>query len=361
MKTNKSNLLIHIAQIVIWIWVLFSPAITNIAMVGGGFTKMAIMGNLRFMGPLCLLYFLNFYLLAPKCLFGGRKALFYIGNALWIVVREGLRFRQFTKIPEIPEMPQMPGVPHPAMPVPEFHFNIIMLRPLLTGLFIQLLIIAAAVALCHIIMTNRRQRELEEREKKATEAELSWLKNQLNPHFLFNTLNNISSLTQIDVDKAQESIGQLSDLLRYALYDSNSQMVQLADDVAFMENYIDLMQLRCNELATVETSFEVPTGDVKVAPLLFISLIENAFKHGVNSRKPSFVKLSLKQEGNDLVFRGENSLFEKQKEDRVGSGIGLENMLRRLELIYGKDGYEYIAGEDAGIYKSCVKLKDVLK
>ena len=358
MKTNKSNHFIHIAQIVIWIWVLFSPAITNIAMVGGGFTKMAIMGNLRFMGPLCLLYFLNFYLMAPKCLFGGRKSLFYIGNALWIVVREGLRLRQFTKIPEIP---QMPGVPHPAMPAPEFHFNVMMLRPLLTGLFIQILIIAAAVALCHIIMTNKRQRELEEREKKATEAELSWLKNQLNPHFLFNTLNNISSLTQIDAEKAQESIGQLSDLLRYALYDSNCQMVQLADDVAFMENYIDLMQLRCNELATVETSFEVPPGDVKVAPLLFISLIENAFKHGVNSRKPSFVKLSLKPEGKDLVFHCENSLFEKQKEDRVGSGIGLENMLRRLELIYGKDGYEYIAGEDAGTYKSSVKLNGVLK
>ncbi len=355
MKTNKSNLLIHIAQIVIWAWVLFSPAITNIAMAGAGFTKMAIMGNLRFMGPLCLLYFLNFYLLAPKCLFGGRKALFYIGNALWIIVREGIRLNQFSKIP------QMPRMPHAPMPAPEFHFNPMMLRSLLTGLFIQILIIAAAVALCYIIMNNRRQRELEEREKKATEAELSWLKNQLNPHFLFNTLNNISSLTQIDADKAQESIGQLSDLLRYALYDSNCQMVPLADDVAFMENYIELMQLRCNELATVETSFDVPAGDVKIAPLLFISLIENAFKHGVNSRKPSFVKIALKQDGSDLVFRSENSLFEKQKEDRVGSGIGLENMLRRLELIYGKDGYEYSAGEENGTYKSCVKLKGVLK
>lgn len=355
MTTNKSNLFIHIAQIVIWVWVLFSPAITNIAMVGGGFTKMAILGNLRFMGPLCLLYFLNFYLLAPKCLFGGRKSLFYIANALWIVVREGLRFRQFAKIPQMPQIPNSP------IPAPEFHFNVMMLRPLLTGLFIQILIIGAAVALCHIIKTNRRQRELEEREKKATEAELSWLKNQLNPHFLFNTLNNISSLTQIDAEKAQESIGQLSDLLRYALYDSDQAQVPLAKDVEFMENYIDLMKLRCNDLADVVTSFEVPAGGVMIAPLLFISLIENAFKHGVNSRKPSFVKLALKPEGSDLVFRCENTLFEKQQEDRVGSGIGLENMLRRLELIYGKDGFEYSAGEDGGTYKSSVKLKGVVK
>lgn len=354
MKTNKSNLFIHIAQIVIWIWVLFSPAITNIAMVGGGFTKMAIMGNLRFMGPLCLLYFLNFYLLAPKCLFGGRKALFFIANSLWIVVREWLRLRQFAKIP------QMPQIPGHAMPAPEFHLNAMMLRPLLTGLFIHILIIGAAVALCHIIMTNRRQRELEDRERKATEAELSWLKNQLNPHFLFNTLNNISSLTQIDVDKAQESIGQLSDLLRYALYESDHAQVPIAKDVEFMENYIDLMKLRCNDLATVETSFEVPAGDVEVAPLLFISLIENAFKHGVNSRRPSFVRLSLKPEGRDLVFSCENSLFDKQKDDRVGSGIGLENMLRRLELIYGKGGFEYSAGEEEGVYRAHVKLNDIV-
>ncbi|MDO5442447.1 MAG: histidine kinase [Bacteroidia bacterium] len=355
MKTNKSNLFIHVAQIVIWIWVLFSPAITNAAMAGGGFTKMAIMGNLRFMGPLCLLYFLNFYLLAPKCLFGGHKSIFYVANIVWIVVREWLRFRQFTRIP------QMPRIPNPAMHAPEFHFNAMLLRPLLTGFFIQILIIGAAVALCHIIMTNRRQRELEEREKKATEAELSWLKNQLNPHFLFNTLNNISSLTQIDAEKAQESIGQLSDLLRYALYDSDQSLVPLIKDVGFMENYIDLMKLRCNNLATVETSFELPAGDVEVAPLLFISLIENAFKHGVNARKPSFVKLSLKPAGNDLVFSCENSLFDKQKEDRVGSGIGLENMLRRLELIYGRDGYEYTAIEDHDTYKSSVTLKSIVK
>ena len=160
-------------------------------------------------------------------------------------------------------------------------------------------------------------------------------------------------------DEPSKRHAQLSDLLRYALYDSDKATVQLSDDVAFMENYIGLMKLRCNELASVTTSFDVPQGSVEVAPLLFISLIENAFKHGVNARKPSFVDISLGTEGSDLVFVCSNSLFEKQKEERIGSGIGLENMLRRLELIYGKDGFDYNVRTEGDMYCSEVRLKGI--
>ena len=139
---------------------------------------------------------------------------------------------------------------------------------------------------------------------------------------------------------------QLSDLLRYALYDSEAQKVDLSAEVEFMNNYIDLMSLRCNELTTVEKDLEVPQSHVEVAPMLFISLVENAFKHGVNARHPSFVKVSLRMEDGRLVFRCENSLFEKQGSDHIGSGIGLENMKRRLELLYpGKYSYSQHADD----------------
>ena len=205
---------------------------------------------------------------------------------------------------------------------------------------------------------NDREMQFEEERRKTAEAELTWLKHQLNPHFLFNTLNNISSLTQIDPDKAQESIGQLSDLLRYALYDSEAEKVQLASEIEFMDNYIDLMALRCNELTTVEKHLEAPSKPVEVAPLLFISLVENAFKHGVNARHPSFVKVSMHMDGDDLVFACDNSLFEKQGTDRIGSGIGLENMKRRLELLYpGRYTYEQTATDDT--YHVQVTLKSL--
>ena len=181
----------------------------------------------------------------------------------------------------------------------------------------------------------------------------------MNPHFLFNTLNNISSLTQIDPDKAQESIGQLSDLLRYALYDSNADFVPLSGEVSFMQDYISLMQLRCNEKTTVEQDFRLPSLEVKVAPLLFISLIENAFKHGVNARYPSFIRIQLMPDQKDLVFICENSIFEKAGTDHIGSGIGLENLQRRLELVY-PEAFDYTRATTENTYSATVRLKNIL-
>lgn len=227
-----------------------------------------------------------------------------------------------------------------------------------TQLVMQLFIVLMAVASKYMEKYFLMREAAARQKQQATEAELVWLKNQLNPHFLFNTLNNISSLTQIDADKAQESLGKFSELLRYALYESEAEMVPLSNELAFMENYIDLMSLRCNELTKITKEFVCPSGDIKVAPLIFISLIENAFKHGVNSRSESFVEVSLKVEGRDLIFTCRNSVFEKSGQDRVGSGIGLSNMKKRLELIY-QGRYEYEFGNDGKVYSARIILKDI--
>ena len=173
-----------------------------------------------------------------------------------------------------------------------------------------------------------------EKKQKEVEAELAWLKNQINPHFLFNTLNNISSLTQIDADKAQDTVMQLSDLLRYAMYETNKPKVPLEGEVEFMRNYIELMKLRCNEMTKVCVKIEVEDGKAEVAPLLFISLIENAFKHGMNSNAPATIDISLTQQDGTLVFTSDNTNNPKPTKDRSGSGIGLENTRRRLNLLY---------------------------
>ena len=225
------------------------------------------------------------------------------------------------------------------------------------------MVILLAVGIRSVMRSNEARMQLEEEKRKSAEAELVWLKHQLNPHFLFNTLNNISSLTQIDPDKAQESIGQLSDLLRYALYDSEAEKVPLAAEMEFMSNYIDLMALRCNELTRVEKDFEVPQEHVEVAPLLFISLIENAFKHGVNARYPSSVNVKMYYLKGEVCFFCCNTVFYNskpieivKKSDHVGSGIGLENMKRRLELLY-PGRYTYDVVEEHGSYMVTVTLK----
>ena len=193
---------------------------------------------------------------------------------------------------------------------------------------------AVAVGIRHFIRVRRLRQQLKEEKAKNTEAELAWLKNQINPHFLFNTLNNISSLTQIDPDAAQDMIARLSDLLRYAMYETNKPMVPIEGEVEFMRNYISLMKLRCNDRAVVTEHFKVDNPHTPVAPLLFISLIENAFKHGLSSSRPSAIHISLRQQGGEVEFCCDNTNYPKSTADRSGSGIGLENTRRRLELLY---------------------------
>ncbi len=344
-KTSKRNYILDSTQLIVWVGVFLIPALINFTMTGNGLGAIHILeGSLRALMPVFLLYCLNYYLLVPRFLFGQRKSVFWVVNAVLMAGWNVYKFIPRDSIPQ--EVMEMFG------PGNVWAFFVV---GVLASLFMETMIILLAVALRQIMRMNNMEMQMQEERRKSAEAELTWLKSQLNPHFLFNTLNNISSLTQIDPDKAQESIGQLSDLLRYALYDSEAVTVPVASEVEFMNNYIDLMALRCNDLTKVTKDLEVPQGHKEVAPLLFISLVENAFKHGVNARYPSFVNVSLHEEGERLVFRCENSLFEKQGSDHIGSGIGLENMKRRLELLYsGK--YTYSQHADNGTYSVEVTL-----
>ena len=163
---------------------------------------------------------------------------------------------------------------------------------------------------------------------------------------------------------------QLSDLLRYAMYETNKPKVALEGEVEFMRNYIDLMKLRCNEMTTVSEEIAVEDGKAEVAPLLFISLIENAFKHGMNSNAPATIDISLalsnspladgqnpKSKSQKLVFTCDNTNNPKPTKDRSGSGIGLENTRRRLDLLYnGRYTWEQTITPD-NIYHVRVSIK----
>ena len=192
------------------------------------------------------------------------------------------------------------------------------------------------------------QRELE---RERAEAELSNLKSQLNPHFLFNTLNNIYSLIAFSPEKAQEAVHDLSRLLRYVLYESNQPLVPIEKDLDFLRNYIELMRIRLPQQVNLQTDIEVATPGWMIAPLLFISLVENAFKHGVSNSQPSFIQITIQQEGDAVSCSIRNSYFPKTAGDKSGSGIGLSNLEKRLALLYperyhfehGKEGETYVA------------------
>jgi hypothetical protein len=181
-------------------------------------------------------------------------------------------------------------------------------------------------------LNEKKQKELE---KEKLNSELAFLKNQVSPHFFFNTLNNIYSLIGIDGPTAQESVLKLSKLMRYLLYESEHGETKMSNEIEFMNNYIDLMKLRLSPKVKLQIDFPQDFADFQIAPLLFVPFVENAFKHGVSYREHSFIHIRMKINQDQIIFISENSKGKStQTEDIQHSGIGLENVKKRLALLF---------------------------
>ncbi len=180
-----------------------------------------------------------------------------------------------------------------------------------------------------------------EQEKNLLRNELTNLRYQLQPHFFFNSLNTIYALIEKSPATAQETVHGLSKLMRYVLYETNSSTTRLVDDVEFMKEYIRLMKLRISDRTEVTGIFGVTNESKEISPLLFVSLIENAFKHGISAAQSSRIQFELIQDGNTVKFESRNTNFPKNDSDKSGSGIGIANLKKRLELVYpGKHRFE---------------------
>ena len=199
--------------------------------------------------------------------------------------------------------------------------------------------------------------KLQESEAARAKAELYNLRSQINPHFLLNTLNNIYALTAIDQERAQDAIQQLSKMLRHMLYDNQESSVALSDELQFLENYISLMKIRLSANVDVTFTHNVEMPGVRIAPLIFISLVENAFKHGISPTEQSFVHIEINATDHDINCRIENSNHPKSNQDRSGHGIGLNQVQRRLDLAY-PNRYTWVKGtnEDGSIYTSAIHI-----
>ena len=179
---------------------------------------------------------------------------------------------------------------------------------------------------------EKSQKELE---RQKLNSELAFLKNQISPHFFFNTLNNIYSLISINADDSQNAILKLSRMMRYLLYESEAGDTKLSSEIEFMKNYIDLMRIRMSEKVSLTSEFPELYDDVTIPPLLFIPFIENAFKHGVSLREGSFIRIRMTCYGGVINFHISNSLYPGGNGPASdSSGIGLENVSKRLELLF---------------------------
>lgn len=302
----------------------------------------------HFIVPSCsfLTFYVNYFYLIPRCLFKNKVKHFLLLNLLLIVgmtciIHLGHSVLSVPPVHDLkPKMP--PPLPH--------HRWMFIGRDLIMMVFVTCLSTAIRLS----IRWRKTEERLKEIEQQKTEAELKNLKYQLNPHFLLNTLNNIYALITFNSNKAQEAVMELSKLLRHVLYDNQSSFVPLDKELSFINNYISLMRIRLSQSVEVSVTLDAGPKPLQIAPLIFISLIENAFKHGISPTEKSFIHITITgHEDGKVCCEITNSYFPKNMTDKSGSGIGLEQVYQRLELSY-PNRYEWNkeTNEDRSIYTS---------
>lgn len=279
--------------------------------------------------PFIVLFCVHNSLLIPRLLFRNRYMAYLCATALLVAVVWGFQyfhfFRNFVQH-DFPERVMHHHGPRPLLPLPLF-----------LDMVYDLLILGVNLAIALIFQRFEDKLEHESLMKANAENQLAYLKVQINPHFYMNMLNNIHGMIDINPEKAQEMLIDMSNLMRYMLYESSQSRIALSAEIGFLRNYLSLMRQRFPE-SRVEISSRLPAEEeirgVMVPPLLFLVFIENAFKHGISYRAESFVSVRVEVSGGNVRFLCLNSIhpaFSEKKHE----GIGLKNINQRLKLIFG--------------------------
>jgi hypothetical protein len=368
MKFKNRKMPRYVIYLLLWLSFFIIPVITNNYGAKGDFLKISF-DWLR-MTPFVIVFIINNTLLLPGLLFKGRTKLYLISLILTAVLisssfqafgpvlfkndpkaaeqrilkdpqwgRDEMRpgepsslTRNNPSSPELFKAPSPDGMMQKSkMPLPNqplFQFiNTLLISLLIAGF-------NTAIAVTDRWFTEEQARK--ELEKVHMQSELAFLQNQVSPHFFMNTLNNIHALIEADQKLAQNAVLKLSEMMRYLLYESGRGTTTLKREIEFLRSYVNLMQLRVDE--SVKVDFELPDNfnNVNLPPLLFISFIENAFKHGVSYREPSALSFTLIQKADLIEFIAVNTVSAYRESTSVDShsGIGLENIKKRLDLLY---------------------------
>lgn len=203
------------------------------------------------------------------------------------------------------------------------------------AIFPVFFVIAVSTGYVMVMYMLEGEKAKREERQERLQSELSFLRSQISPHFIFNILNSIVYLIRSKSPLAEPVTIKLSDLMRYMLYDSNDAQIPLEKEVSYLENYVELQKIRFEEDVDIRTHIEGENGGQLIEPMLLIPFVENAFKHGVGLVKDPIIDIDLKFSGEEMVFKVRNKITpEGATEKDNNSGIGLQNVRRRLELLY---------------------------
>lgn len=365
----KQSRLENITYLAIWGILFITPLLSmHVRTVNNGYAMFdwtEIFFVWRRFSVFLLLFLIHNFLLAPLLFCKHKRTLYFTLVAIMVVAFAVYQHNSRPRIPSVPPHSLAKGetvahrkTAHEPTHMPKHkpsHQGESMSPPapppiigehnILAALFLILILIFGANIGVKAYHHGRDERKrLVELEHKNLEQQMEYLKYQLNPHFLMNTLNNIHALIDIEPPKAQQAIIQLSKILRYVLYESNKKRVLMSQEVEFMQNYVQLMRMRYGDKLKITVISPDNGMGVNVPPLLFISFVENAFKHGVRYQEKSFITIEGKRyqdKGGEerLHWTCRNSKHRKQNDTSLPQqgGVGLANVRQRLSMIYNNN------------------------
>lgn len=333
--------------ILVWFVLLFTPILFREDIYSP--VKRSVINQIEILIPLLFVFLINRFLLVPFLLYRGKQTKFVISAIFMIVLCTAGLFVYDKRIkdmpPDLPLLQQQVTTPPYAYPGGVDVFSNLRpaqqrqprpIPPFANFLILSVLIVGFDTGLRLSLRGIDIESEKVRLEKENVATQLVLLRNQVSPHFLMNTLNNIHSLVDVNHEEAKEAIIKLSKMMRYLLYETETEKTTLAKEIEFLESYINLMKLRFNERVIINLKMPAIIPDKTIPPFIFTSLIENAFKHGISYKDESFIAIEIIIKGNNMLLSVRNSKTEKTQTDKY-SGIGIENTRKRLELLYGSN------------------------
>ncbi len=337
---NTKKLVPIIAHVTAWIcfftlpYLVFFPRLRDFSMSNHQLASVICINIF-----LVLFYYLNTLILIPRFLAKEKwmwyalaiiaSLLFflYIPKQIALQIAEPEGFNALNR--EFIRNPAYKGKPH---------FSVMMRgnRPIIDPYNTVLFLLLFTVGTCISVIQRwlKTEQTVKETENEKLNTELSFLKSQVNPHFFFNTLNNIYSLAVVRSEKTAPAVMKLSSIMRYILTETERDYVPLRNEVDFIHNFIDLQKVRLTDKVSLEFIAEGDIDNLLVAPLLFISFVENAFKYGVSTKESSSISISIKTQGTTILFTSKNYIVGSENNLMENTGIGINNVKRRLVLMY---------------------------
>ncbi len=343
LKFQKWHVPPPVIHILVWFFVYLVPVILTIP--NNEITWKVRYGTIVPFLAMLISFYANYSFLIPKFLYTKRIAIYAIINLIMFLTISyliGIWKNHAMDVGVIEHLPPEPAIPF-----------LWLIKSVIALIFVN----GVAISVRSTSMWFHSKDAMQKLELENVRSELSFLKMQISPHFLFNTLNNILTLIDENKELAKQTVQQLSKLLRSVIYDSEADSVTIKQEVEFLTSYSDLMRLRYGPELGFNLETDLSEPDAPIAPLLLIPMLENVFKHGIGpSVEDSSISIKITSKKEKIIFESINTYFPKTHQDKSGSGIGIVNMQKRLDLLY-ENRYFYDCKIANGKYITKLELR----